>query len=363
MENPKRCLRHLGAVLPKAWSRGLASGIAALFAVSIAGSASAEVTLRYSDHDPAGAMRTGFNKDVWLPEIEKQTGGEVKIQDFFGGALLGSKEVLKGIGDGVTDLGFAYPGHYPRQLLAHNIFNLFPRGPQKYDDMVWFWRKVNEEVPAFKAELKKANVVVLFYGAGLPAAFAGKKPIKSLADIKGDKWRAGSKWLLKYLGNAGAQPVAVPWGDTYMALQTGTIDGVLTNYDGLHMMKFDEVASNLLISKEFWFAVPLFHLMNADKFNSLPKNVRDGIMMAGEIAEAKFGAVYDAAFDKVRSEQIEAGYSVTELSSADVVAWENRGELAKLQAEWVAEAEKAGLADAAQVMEQVRALHKQALAR
>ncbi len=42
---------------------------------------------------------------------------------------------------------------------------------------------------------------------------------------------------------------------------------------------------------------------------------------------------------------------------------ENRRELAKLQAEWVAEAEKAGLANAAQVMEQVRALHTQALAR
>jgi TRAP-type C4-dicarboxylate transport system substrate-binding protein len=363
MENLERCVRLLGAVLPAAWSKGVASGIAALIAVGIGGSAWAEVTLRYSDHDPPGAMRTGFNKDVWLPEIEKQTGGEVKIQDFFGGALFGSKEILKGIGDGVTDLGFAFPGHYPRQLLAHNIFNLFPRGPKKYEDMVWLWRKVNEEVPAFKAELKKANVVVVFYGAGLPAAFAGKKPIKRLADIKGDKWRAGSKWLLKYLGNAGAQPVAVPWGDTYMALQTGTIDGVLTNYDGLHMMKFDEVASNLLISKEFWFAVPLFHLMNADKFNSLPKKVQDGILKAGEIAEAKFGAVYDAAFDKVRSDQIKAGYAVNELSSADVVAWENRSELAKLQAEWVAEAKKAGLANAAQVMEQVRALHKQALAR
>ncbi len=363
MGNPKRCFRIVEAVMPKVRILGAASGIAALFAVCVVGPALAEMTLRYSDHDPAGAMRTGFNKDVWLPEIEKQTGGEVKIQDFFGGSLLGSKEVLKGIGDGVTDLGFAYPGHYPRQLLAHNIYNLFPRGPQKYSDMVRLWRKVNEEVPAFKAELKKANVVVLFYGAGLPAAFAGKKPIKTLADIKGDKWRAGSKWLLKYLGNAGAQPVAVPWGDTYMALQTGTIDGVLTNYDGLHMMKFDEVASNLLISKEFWFAVPLFHLMNADKFNSLPKNVQDGIMKAGEIAEAKFGAVYDAAFESVRADQIAAGYSVNELSPADVIAWENRGELAKLQAEWVAEAEKAGLANAAQVMEQVRALHTQALAR
>ena len=184
MENLKRYLRIPRTVFPGLWRKAVASGVAALFAVSIAGSASAEVTLRYSDHDPAGAMRTGFNKDVWLPEIEKQTGGEVKIQDFFGGSLLGSKEVLKGIGDGVTDLGFAYPGHYPRQLLAHNIYNLFPRGPQKYSDMVRLWRKVNEEVPAFKAELKKANVVVLFYGAGLPAAFAGKKPIKTLADIK-----------------------------------------------------------------------------------------------------------------------------------------------------------------------------------
>jgi len=363
MKNLQRYLRRLRAVLPRTRSVGVASGIAALIAVGAGGPAMGEMTLKYSDHDPPGAMRTGFNKDVWLPEIEKQTGGEVKIQDFFGGSLLGSKEILKGIGDGVSDMGFAYPGHYPRQLLAHNIYNLFPRGPKKYEDMVWLWRKVNEEVPAFKAELEKANVVVLFYGAGLPAAFAGKKPITTLADIKGDKWRAGSKWLLKYLGNAGAQPVAVPWGDTYMALQTGTIDGVLTNYDGLHMMKFDEVASNLLISKEFWFAVPLFHLMNADKFNALPKDVQDGIMKAGEIAEAEFGAVYDAAFDKVRSDQIAAGYAVNELSSADVVAWENRGELAKLQAEWVAEAEKAGLANAAQVMEQVRALHLQALAR
>ena len=79
--------------------------------MALGGSALAEMTLQYSDHDPPGAMRTGFNKDVWLPEIEKQTGGEVKIQDFFGGALLGSKEILKGIGDGVTDLGFAYPGN------------------------------------------------------------------------------------------------------------------------------------------------------------------------------------------------------------------------------------------------------------
>lgn len=341
----------------------MAAAAGMLFAVSIGTAAMAETTLKYSDHDPLGGMRTQFNKDVWLPEIEQQTGGEAKVQDFFGGALLSSKEILKGIGDGVADFGFAFPGHYPKQLLAHNIFSLFPRGPEKFEDMVWLWRKALNEVPALQAELNKANVVLVMYSAGLPGAFAGKKPIKGLADIKGDKWRAGGKWLLRYLGNAGAQPVAVPWGDTYMALQTGTIDGVFTNYDGLHMMKFDEIASNLLISKQLWFAMPFLHLMNADKFNALPKTVQVGILKAGEVAEKQFGAVYDAAFEKVRSEQVAAGYTVNELSQEDVVAWENSSELAKLQAEWIEEAKKSGLGNAAEVMQQVRALHGQVLAR
>ena len=72
MKNLKGSLRLLGAVLPEAWSKGVASGIAALVAVALGGSALAEMTLKYSDHDPPGAMRTGFNKDVWLPEIEKR---------------------------------------------------------------------------------------------------------------------------------------------------------------------------------------------------------------------------------------------------------------------------------------------------
>ena len=341
----------------------LAAGITALMAMGIATSASAQMTLKYSDHDPPGGMRTQFNQDFWLPEIEKQTGGKVTVQDFFGGALFSSKEILKGIGDGVTDMGFVYPGHYPRQLLVHNIFALFPRGPSKFENIAWLWKTAISEIPAFQEELNRANVKIIMVTAGLPGAFAGKKPITRLADIRGDRWRAGDKWLLRYLGNAGAQPVAVPWGDTYMALQTGTIDGVYTNYDGLHMMKFDEVASNLLVSKSLWFAIPLVHMMNAEKFDSLPKEVQDGIMRAGELAEAEFASVYEAAFGNVRNAQIAAGYQVNELSPEDIVTWENREELSKLQAQWVAGAKEAGLDNAEEVMAQVAAVHQRALAR
>lgn len=321
------------------------------------------ITMKYSDHDPPGGMRTDFLKKVWLPEIEKQTGGKVKIQDFWGGALLGSKEILKGISDNVTQSGFLYPGHYPGQLTAFTIYKLFPGGPAKFETMAWLYRKVYEEIPEFTQGLKKANQMTLLFTAGLPGAFTSKNSLKGLGDIKGEKWRAGDKWALRFLKNAGAVPVSVPWGDVYMALQTGTIVGCFTNYDGLHMMKFDEVAPNLLISKKLWYAMPFIHNVNLDFWNGLPKDVQQSILKAGEIAEQKFAKVYDEAFDKVKSEQEAAGFKVTTMSREDIVAWENADQLGKLQQQWVKEAEAAGLKNASGVLEKMRALVKQAVER
>ena len=319
------------------------------------------ITIKYSDHDPPGGMRTEFLKNIWLPEIVKQTGGKVKIHDFFGAALLNSKEIFKGIGDGVTNMGFVYPGHYPGQLVAFTIFKLFPRGPSEFENMAWFYRKVYEEIPEFNAELKKANQMTLMFTAGLPGAFTGKNPLSSLADIKGDKWRAGDKWALRFLKNAGSVPVSVPWGDVYMALQTGTIDGCFTNYDGLHMMKFDEVAPNLLISKELWFAMPFIHNVNLDFWNGLPKDIQEGIIKACKIAEQTFAKTYEEAFDKILAEQKAAGYKVTAMSKEDVLNWENAKKLEKMQDQWVQEAIAAGLKTAPSVMDKMRVLHKKAM--
>jgi len=357
MPNVKTCMKLSRRTMV------LATGAAALFAWNVGSAGAADITLKYSDHDPLGGMRTNFVKNVWLAEIEKQSGGKVKIQDFWGGALMSSKEAMKGVGGGVSDLGFIFPGHYPGELPGHSIFNLFPRGPNKFSDMVWLYRKAYEEVPEIKAELTKVGVMPVMVTAGLPGAFVATKPIKTLADIKGDKWRGGGKWQLRFLENAGAVPVSVPWDDVYMALQTGTIVGCFTNYDGLNLMKFDEVGKNVMISKQLWYATPFVHLMNIKKFEGLPKDVQQAILKASEIAEQKFDAVYDAAFDAVKAKELAAGYKVTELSTEDVIRWENAEKLAKLQADWVAESEKAGMKNAAQAMEKVRALHQQAMNR
>lgn len=308
-------------------------------------------------------MRTQFVKEVLLAGIVEQSGGEIEIRDFWGGALLSSKEILKGIGDGIADIGMVYPGHYPREMVAHSIFNLFPRGPTRFADMLWFYRKVYDDVPAFEEEFRRANVLPLMITAGLPGAFASTSPAATLKDIAGDRWRAGGKWPLKYLANVGAVPTAVPWGDTYLALQTGTVDGTFANYDGIRMMRFDEVASYLLVSKELWYGMPFLHVVNARKFERLPEEAREAMLRAAAIAEQAFAETYDATFDAIREAQLADGYTVTELSPDDLARWENSEALVDLQAEWIREAKSVGLDDAAAIMERVRALHAEAMRR
>ncbi|WP_306152011.1 TRAP transporter substrate-binding protein DctP [Roseovarius sp. MMSF_3281] len=320
-------------------------------------------TLKYSDHDATGGMRTDFVNDVWLPEIEKRTDGEINIRPFFGGTLLGSKEVLGGVGDNIAQLGFVFPGHYPNRMVAHSVFAMFPTGPAAFEDQAWMYNQAYEQIPALKNELAKAGVVPLMITAGLPGAFFGNNELNGLDDIQGDNWRAGGKWLLRYLEAAGANPVSVPWGDVYVALQTGTIDGVFANYDGMHLMKFDEVASNIMISKRLWYATPFVHFINKDIYDSMSEETRQQLHDASRYAEQQFAGVYEEAFNTVRSEQEEAGYSIVELSDEDIAKWSDPDKLTALQEAWVEDAKAVGLENADEVMAKMRDLHAQAMAR
>ncbi len=351
----RKGLRKLRSTLTLLISSGL---------IATAGLASAaEINLKYSDHDPTNGMRTGFVEHVWLEEIKHQLGDRVNLQPFWGGSLFGPKEILKGIGDGITQMGFMYPGHYPGRLPAHTIFKLLPKGPKKFSNMVWFYRTIYKEIPVFDEELKRANVKPLLFTAGLPAGFVGTKPLNSIDDIAGQKWRAGDKWSLRYLGNAGAHPVSIPWGDTYMALQTGAIDGCYTNLDGAHLMKFDETAPNVLVSKSLWNGIPFMHLINRKTFDNMPEDAQQALLKASEIAEEKFTKVYEDTFDQVIQEEKDAGVKVTMMSDSDIDKWESPEKLKELQKQWVSEAKEAGLDNAEEILAQVTDIYNRAMAR
>ena len=343
---------------------GFLAGVALLAMLCVASPVDAgTITVKYSDHDPPGGMRTNYVKNTWFPEMVKQTGNQIAIQDYWGGAMVTAPEALKAIGDNVANMGFVFPEFYSKQLPLHQGFKLFPVGPGSWAAQRWFYDKVYSEIPEFKAELQKFNQMPLLATAGLPGAFLSTKPIAKVTDLKGRKWRASSRWVLAFLKNAGATPVSVPWADVYMALQTGTIDGVLTNYDGAAMTKLDEPGSNVLVAKELWWATPFLHLVNLDFWKSLPKDVQDGILKASANASEQFGKSYDESFDQILDTMKKAGRKVHIMPADELAKWEQATGYQEQSKIWVKELQDGGIKNADQILAKLVALHKEAMAK
>ncbi len=321
------------------------------------------IILRYSDSDPPGGMRPNFIKEIWLAEIVKQTNGQVEIQDFWGSALLGPSESLKGCRDGVTDMTIIFSTFYPEQLLSWTIWKVIPEFPKKFENIAWVYRQAYEQIPLLKKELEKWNQKLLMFTAPLPVALAATYPIDSIEDIIGYKWRAGGRWHLSALNTVGAIAISVPFTDTYMALSTGTVDGVVTNYDAMEFMKFYEVAPNILVGTQLLWANAFFQTINLDKWNSLPEDVQEGIMEASRIAEEKFGAVRAGELEKQTQRLRDLGVTVNMMDKDDIELFAGGDFQNNMQNVWIEEMEKAGVEDAAHIMDQLKLIVDEGIAR
>ena len=332
-----------------------------LFVVSLAAvffaTASPAKTIKLTLADstaPVGLRGNGVK--ILIEEIEKHTNGNVKVQVYWGGSLLKAKEILNGIKDGIVDMGYINPNYYPKQMLVSGAFAIFPKGPNDFKKMSEYYFKCFDEIPAIRDELKSLKLKPIHVNTVLSPAVVSTQPFTKFEDFKGKRIRAASRWWLAQLKAAGAVPVSVPWSDCYMALQTGTIDAVYTNLDGEHRTKLDEVARNVYTCRELWIGVPYFYSMNIDKWNSLPKEIQDQLMAAGEAATIRFGELHAAEWDKTITEQKKMGCTVTSASPEDIQKWVDMPVHKELQKVWIEETTAAGLKDAAGVLKKMEEL-------
>ena len=331
----------------------LVAFLVGFFLMALSTLATAETVLTYADHDPPSGLRVDSVK-MWFDLIEKETNGRVKVKPFFGGAMGKAAEALKLVADGSVDMAFVFPDFYPKQLMAANIFKLFPEGPGKWENIRWVYDQVYETIPIFSKELAKENQKILYITSALPAAMCATYPLDRIDQIAGKKWRASSRWHLAYFKALGATPVSVPWSDCYMSLQTGVIDGVLTDFDGMHDTKLDEAAPNIFVSPKTWFGSPFMHTINIGTWNSLAKEDQEAIIRAAKkIAATKFGPMHEKEYHHIIEAQKKAGATVNFWKQSDLDKWNNNSSLTEVREIWINEAKDVGMVDPKGVMEKV----------
>lgn len=329
---------------------------AAIFiaAMLLPAAVSATTTLRYIDHEPLGGMRTRFINDVFFPAIEKESQGRLKVEAHWNGERAKSYDELSAVSEGrVADMAVVVPEYTPKELPLHQIFKSFPLGPAG-GAQIDFFRRVYQQIPAFSAELEKANVVNVFFATGFPVAFFSAKPMNGLEDIKGTKWRSASFWHQDFLKNAGAIPVSMPWNDgIYKALQAGTLDGLMVNVDSGYQLDVQKTAPHVLLSKDLWLGHIYLLAMNKKTWDGLAQEDRAAIGRAAEAAYQSLGSAMERGMNEQVEDLKKDGATVRILKKEEVLKWQAATGYRQAQASWVKEQQQKGVNDAGATMEKV----------
>jgi TRAP-type C4-dicarboxylate transport system substrate-binding protein len=101
-----------------------------------------------------------------------------------------------------------------------------------------------------------------------------KKPVNSLADLRGIKLRSVEAiHLADSIRALGMSPTPLPLGEVFSAIRSGTVDGMEANSALVFSQRFDEAGANR-INIVNMFPFPAVVVFNRQKFNALPQDIQ-----------------------------------------------------------------------------------------
>ncbi len=200
----------------------------------------------------------------WTKEIAKASGGSLTVKIYPGGALgKGPKAQFKRAVDGIADITFGLQGFTSKLFPRTGIIEL----PGMAKDAVAGANKLWDAFPRLAAEYKRVKVLAMWTNEN-QVLMTRKVPIRSVADMKGLKFRVPSKTQGNAIKVLGGVPVFMPITRVYNALNTGVIDGVMTGPSTIGSFKFHEVAKYFTVGLPIGRS-PFFIVMNKKAWDGL----------------------------------------------------------------------------------------------
>ncbi len=108
-----------------------------------------------------------------------------------------------------------------------------------------------------------------------------RRPVQVPADLQGIKLRTPrGHWRVRLFQTMGANPTPMSLAETFMALQTGVIDGQENPLSQIHSQKFHEVQQFLTLSRHVY--TPAYLIAGRDQWSSLPVQVRNTLRQTAQ---------------------------------------------------------------------------------
>jgi TRAP-type C4-dicarboxylate transport system substrate-binding protein len=203
-----------------------------------------------------------FKPFEWFAqEVEKRSQGQIKVSLLSLPELgLTGFELVRVMNAGLVDVGDVLPTYVAGDVPIIEGVDL----PGLYADFDTAVKAHDAFVPVLKQNEAKLGGVVLGMYYWPHQVMWSRKPVRSLADLKGMKVRVYGTAQTEFLKALGAVPVSIPFAEVYTALERGTVDGGITGTYSGYALKWYEVSKyqiemnlgpvigTLTVSKKTW---------------------------------------------------------------------------------------------------------------
>jgi TRAP-type mannitol/chloroaromatic compound transport system substrate-binding protein len=271
------------------------AGIAGVLAAGVAPAVHAQAAIRWrlTSAFPK-ALDTIFGAaDVFSKQVKSMSGGKFEISVHPSGELVGGFGQVDAVQNGTVEMAHTAPYYYFGKDPTFALGCAIPFGLNSRQMTAWMMEGNGMKL---MREFYAGFGIVNFIGGNTGAQMGGwwRKEIKSVADLKGVKFRTGgfSGVIFEKLGGI-AQ--SIPGGEIYQALEKGTIDAAewIGPYDD-EKLGFNKVAP-FYAYPGYWEGGPqLDFFINAKAFNGLSAENKAIVESAAVHAHTEMQSRYDA---------------------------------------------------------------------
>ena len=271
------------------------AGIAGVLAAGVAPAVHAQVSVRWrlASSFPKSLDTIYGAAETFAQHVKAVSGGRFEVSVHAAGELMPAFDVVDGVQRGHIEAAHTAAYYFSDKDETFAIGSAIPFGLNSRQMSAWTFEgnglKLMRE---FYARYNIINFACGNTGAQMGGWF--RKEIKSLADMKGLKFRVGG-FAGQVIERLGGLPQNLPGGDIYQALEKGVIDAAewIGPYDDLKL-GFNKVAPNYYYPGWWEGGLQLDLYINQKAYDALTPTYKAMVRIASAAAHVEMQAKYDA---------------------------------------------------------------------
>jgi len=233
---------------------------------------------------PTPYAATNFHTEnvmQFAADVEKATGGKLKIQVHPNASLFKANEIKRAVQGNQAQVGEILLSGYSNEDPLFGLDSV-PFLATSYGDAEKLWKASKKGI---EDKFARQGMMILYSVPWPPQGIYSSKPLNAIGDMKGLKMRTYNPYTSRIAELAGAQPVTIQAAELAQAFATGAVNANITSGATGYDTKAWEVVKNYYDTQAWLPKNVVF--VNKSAFDALDKASQAAVLKAAADAEAR----------------------------------------------------------------------------